>query len=100
MTASYPPAAPPTLDALPPSRPGWKTYLGALLVILGALCQPDVLAILPANVAHVVQAIGAALGLVGLRTATATVERKTDYLLGNRPIVPPAGGNPLQGTRR
>lgn len=98
MSASLPPVSP-LSPVLPDGRPGWKTYAGAALIILGALCHPDVLAIMPAPVAQVLQAVGAALGLVGLRRAQAITEQKTDAVLYQTAPDPSALPNPLTGHR-
>lgn len=53
---------------------GWKTISGALLTAFGYLSQPDVLAVLPTNVAAIITAVGIVLGAFGIRTALAKVE--------------------------
>jgi len=54
---------------------GWKTVVGAVVWVVGALLAPDVFAKLPATAAHVVQALGAVLTALGLYHATAKVSR-------------------------
>ena len=50
---------------------GWKTLTGCLLVVIGTLSEPEILAVLPEKVAQVVVAIGAVLAVFGLRHAQA-----------------------------
>lgn len=45
---------------------GWKTAVGVVVWVVGALLAPDVFNTLPANVAHIVQAIGGVLAALGL----------------------------------
>lgn len=49
-----------------------KTFWGVAMVILSALLDPTVLNVLPANIAHWLLILGAALTAVGLRSAIAT----------------------------
>lgn len=49
-----------------------KTFWGVAMVILGALLDPTILNVIPANWAHVLQVLGAALAALGLRSAVAT----------------------------
>lgn len=50
---------------------GWKTISGTVLAVLGYLLQPEVLAVLPSQVAGIVSAIGVVLAAVGIRHAIA-----------------------------
>ncbi len=54
---------------------GWKTVVGAVVWVTGALLAPDVFAKLPATAAHIVQAAGAVLTALGLYHATAKAGR-------------------------
>lgn len=50
---------------------GWKTAVGAVVWLLGALLSPDVFASLPPKIGHVLQAVGVVLTALGLYHATA-----------------------------
>lgn len=48
-----------------------KTFWGVIVALLGVLSDPTILAFFPANVAHILVAIGAALTALGLKGAIA-----------------------------
>lgn len=68
---------PPTVSALLDSLgSGWKTVAGVLVAIIGVLLSPDLAGVIPANVAHVVQEIGAVFAALGLYHAQAQASIK------------------------
>lgn len=50
---------------------GWKTVAGVIATVMGVVLAPDVLAVLPAGLAHFLQAAGPVLAALGLYHANA-----------------------------
>jgi len=50
---------------------GWKTFTGAVVWAVAQLSRPEVFAVLPEKVAHLVSVAGAVLAAFGLRHAIA-----------------------------
>jgi hypothetical protein len=48
---------------------GWKTILGGIVSVVGFLLRPEVFALLSEQLAAVVMAAGAILGIFGIRHA-------------------------------
>lgn len=78
------------MDLLPANM-GYKTVLGVIIAIVGALTDPQVLSLLPASWAHVLTVIGAAIAVLGLRHAQAKV------LTALAPTPAPTAGNAPSG---
>lgn len=57
---------------------GWKSIVGAVLVFLGEITKPEVLAVLSPKVAGILTGVGAFLAIFGLRSAQARTEEKVD----------------------
>lgn len=59
----------PSPDPINGPTPTSKSFIGVVVMVLGYLLQPSVLAVLPGKVSAIVAAIGALLAAFGFRQA-------------------------------
>jgi hypothetical protein len=65
------------INLLAKAGTGWKTAAGASLAAVGFLLSPDVFALFPANVAHILTVAGEVLTALGLYHANGGTESLT-----------------------